>query len=137
MARTIFHGGLTFWLAGYVLAGHGVRGPVMAVALLVLLLSWVAVYLTRSGAVRVLLASVRESRSLLAEPATWARLAGAGPGPRLLVRASCVLFRVPMADRALIHATTGSLGGRPTTLPERFQVTATRSSVGVPQEAEG
>ena len=137
MARTIFHGGLTFWLAGYVLAGHGVRGPAMAVALLLLLLSWIAAYLTRSGAMRVLLASVRESRSLLAEPTTWARLAGGGPGLRLLARSSRVLFRVPMPDQALIQAATIRLGGRQAPWLERSTDIEPIPLAGVSQEAEG
>jgi hypothetical protein len=106
MAVTVFWGGLTNWVLGYILAGHHVASTARLAVLIPVMVAFLATCLVRIGRARELRLSVREMRIVLADPAARARIAQGGNRGWLLpaARIASFLLRVRGPNQALPRA---------------------------------
>jgi len=107
IAVMVFWGGLTDWVLSAILVGHHVAGAVRLSIAVSVTAGWLLITLARIGKLGELRESVRATRGLLADPATWASLELGGRsafGRRLLARATGRLCFVRVPDRAMILA---------------------------------
>jgi hypothetical protein len=115
VAHMVFWGGGISWLLGSILEGHHVAGAVRAVVLLAILAGWLASCLHRTGRLGLARDSLQAIRMVLAEPATWTRIAQQGRTAWLaggLARCIAFLLRARVPARALL-GTGWHPGGAP------------------------